>query len=61
MAAMPFAEHHSPDEIWRVIVWICHLPELRSAERKKIEGKRSDQERHHQEVMKQDDLNHDMN
>jgi mono/diheme cytochrome c family protein len=62
MTAMPaFAAHHSPDEIWRTIVWIRHLPKLGSVERKEIEEQTSDQERHHQEVMKQGGMNHDMN
>ena len=56
-----FAAHNSPDEIWRTILWVRHLPELSSAERKEIEEETSDQEQHHQEVMKQGGLNDDMN
>jgi hypothetical protein len=41
-----FATHHSPDEIWRAILWVRHLPELSSAERQEIEEETSDQERH---------------
>jgi mono/diheme cytochrome c family protein len=56
-----FGAHHSPDEIWRTTLWVRLLPELSSAERKEIEKQTSDQERHHQEVMKQGGMNHDMN
>jgi mono/diheme cytochrome c family protein len=50
--AMPgFQAHHSPDEIWKTILWLRHLAHLTPEERMKIMRETSDQERGHEETM----------
>jgi mono/diheme cytochrome c family protein len=35
--AMPgFGAHHHPDDIWRIILWIRHLPRLSAAEKAEV-------------------------
>lgn len=52
LSAMPaFGQHHRPEEIWRLVMWVRHLAAMTPDERKKIERETSDQERRHEEMM----------
>ncbi len=54
LSAMPaFGERHSPDEIWKIVLWVRHLSNLTPSERKEIERETSDREHHHEEMMRQ--------
>lgn len=54
LSGMPaFGEHHSSQEIWKLVLWVRRLAHLTPAERKKIEREASEQEHSHQEMMRQ--------
>lgn len=45
LSGMPaFARHHSPDELWKLVLWVRHLANLTSDERREIEQSTSDKE-----------------
>lgn len=48
LSGMPaFGAHHSTEEIWRLVLWIRHLPNLSEQERKEIERPASEDEQKH--------------
>lgn len=52
LSAMPaFGEHHEPVEIWKMVLWMRHLPHLSEEERKSLERETSEKGRVHREVM----------
>ncbi len=52
LSAMPaFGRRHEPTEIWKMVLWVRHLPHLTEEERKGIVRERSQKERLHREVM----------
>ena len=49
LSGMPaFGAHHSADEMWKMVLWMRHLPNLSAAERKEIERQSSEQEHRHE-------------
>ncbi|HJU12730.1 MAG TPA: c-type cytochrome, partial [Candidatus Binataceae bacterium] len=45
MSAMPgFGTRHSPDELWKIILWVRHLPDLSPQERASIQARSQQQE-----------------
>jgi len=53
--AMPgFADAHSPDDIWRTVLWIRHLRDLTTDERASIVREMGGEKRHHEETMGHD-------
>ena len=48
LSGMPaFGAHHSADDIWNMVLWVRHLPNLNAEERKEIERQTSDDEARH--------------
>lgn len=54
-----FGERHSSQEIWKLVLWMRRLANLTPDERKEIERETSEQERIHEEVMRQVTPRHD--
>ena len=53
LSGMPaFGEHHSSQELWKLVLWVRRLANLPPDERKKIERETSEQERNHQQIMR---------
>lgn len=53
--AMPaFADAHSPDDIWRTVLWIRHLANLTTEEKASIAGEMAAGKSHHEETMGHD-------
>lgn len=51
-SAMPaFANHHGPEEIWRMVNWVRHLAHLSPAEKAAIEAAMREHGEAHEEVM----------
>lgn len=49
--AMPgFGAQHDPDELWRMVLWVRHLPHLTDAERAEVQAKiaTAETEHHHE-------------
>lgn len=44
-----FAPTHSAEEIWKIVSFVRHLPELSANERKSLQEGRRDEEEHHHE------------
>jgi mono/diheme cytochrome c family protein len=54
--AMPsFERHHSPDEIWRIVLWVRHLAHLSPREKAEIEDQSKAKAAEHQQAMGQGD------
>jgi mono/diheme cytochrome c family protein len=46
MTGMPgFGPRHSPDELWKIILWVRHFPNLTPQERAAIQARNKDEER----------------
>jgi mono/diheme cytochrome c family protein len=53
--AMPsFERHHSPDDIWRIVLWVRHLARLSPAEKARIEAQSQAEAEEHEQTMGHD-------
>ena len=50
MTGMPaFSLTHKPDEVWKIVAFIRHLPEISADEQKVLKAECEEQEQHHEE------------
>lgn len=52
LSAMPaFREHHDPDEIWRIVLWVRHLAHLSTDEKAEMQSRMQQQTGEHEHTM----------
>jgi hypothetical protein len=44
-----FSPTHKPDELWKIVAFLRHLPELTDAEQKALKAAGEEAEEHHEE------------